>query len=946
MFFKWSQLKGGEESWSLILADQEVNHIREKSPAFTTILAADNDFKAEGMTAEDMAKVHYLGDWYLDFDATSIDEAIPQYQKYLTKLKDEYGFDLNQASLFASGGKGFHIIIPMQCLVPKVKPAGVVGLPHIFKEMAVETFVDCVDLRVYTARRGRMFRTANVERPDKPGVHKVPLTVEESFSITSETYKKLCSAPRHISAPDPPTFNPQLGLLYSSAYLKVETALKNRKKGKSDAKLIQRFGGDVPASIQAVMRGESILEGVGFQKIATQLALTAHALAKTEDQFIALCAGLIENHVSDGNRYNTPAKRRVELIRMFNYMAENPCYEFSVGGVKSLMAKDFKTPDLDNGGVELDNEEADNELDASISQGIKVSAQGVYKRTDEGLSRICAVGLANPRQLVNTDNEDILGYEVDVFVDGKPRGSRVLDMGKFASRAKFQAFTLSTGGASMSGNDNQVGAIADILRMRTAKTGDQVYTTSAEGLDVITFPNGDRDVIWADRHKVLSNMGIKYRLVGALTSDGEYGTDLELAPKLEDTILAREFFTNLFKTNQPAVVAKLFGWYLAAFLTQPIRTEYNQFPSLQVFGPAGSGKSKSNELFARLHYWNRQPQMPSAIAATPFALEAFAAGSASIPFVIDEFKPREMRKDRLDRLTSIIRDNYTGLAITKGRLSNDTGESKLDLRKSRNQAPLATIGEAIFEQDAILQRVVLVPMTKDGKRGHSAPFHFCMMHRGELSKLGRSCLARILGVNREKLMATIERNRKLVAETVGERAEDADRPVFNMAIILSGLDLGAGLLREVFGSTFEENFETLRASLLGNTETLVPRNMSEASRVLDTFAFLSWITDENDKDRLDFGKDYTINTGRKGEAVIEVRVKSSYNKYIRHVRALGSTPLFDTVEGFITAMANYGGLSDSRCTGSILKDAHSTIVYQFNAEYLGREGVAEFCVPN
>lgn len=945
MFFKWSQLRGGEESWSLILADQEARHIKEKAPAFTTILAADTDFKAEGMTAEDMAKVHYLGDWYLDFDATSIEEVIPQYQKFLTKLKDEYSFDLQQASLYASGGKGFHIIIPMQCLVPKVKPLGVLGLPHIFKEMAVETFVDCVDLRVYTARRGRMFRTANVERPDKPGVHKVPLTVEESFSITPEIYRTLCSAPRHVAAPAPAEFNPQLGLLYSSAYLKVEKALKNRKKGKADAKLIQKFGGEVPVSIQTLMRGECLLEGVGFQKIATQLALTAHALAKTADQFVAMCAGLIENHVSDGNRYNTPAKRRVELIRMFNYMAENPCYEFSIGGVKSLMSKEFKTPDLDNGGVEMDNEEADNELESSISQGIKISAQGIYKRTDEGLAKICAVGLANPRQLVNTDNEDILGYEVDVFVDGKPRGSRVLDMGKFGSRAKFQAFTLSTGGASMSGNDNQVGAIADILRMRTAKTGEQVYTTSAEGLDVITFPNGERDVVWADRHRVLSNMGIKYRLVGALTSDGEYGTDLEMSPELEDTAESREFFTQLFQINQPDVIAKLFGWYLAAFLTQPIRVEYNQFPSLQVFGPAGSGKSKSNELFAKLHYWRRQPRMPSAIAATPFALEAFAAGSASIPFVIDEFKPREMRRDRLDRLTSIIRDNYTGLAITKGRLSTDTGESKLDLRKSRNQAPLATIGEAIFEQDAILQRVILVPLTKDGKRGHSEAFRYCMLHREEMSRLGRSCLTRILGVNREKLMATVERNRKLVADTIGDRAEDADRPVFNMAVVLSGLDLGAGLLREVFGQTFEGNFETLRNSLLSNTETLVPRNMSEASRVLDTFAFLSWINDEHDKDKLDFGKDYTINTGRKGEAVVEIRIKSTYTKYIRHVRSLGSSPLFDTVEGFITAMANYGGLTDSRCTGSVLKESHSTLVYQFSTEYLGKEGVAEFCTP-
>lgn len=351
-FFRWAQLKGGEEAWHLILADQTDKYLREKSPAFTTILAADNDFKSSDMTAEDMAKVHYLGDWYLDFDASSIEEAITQYQKFLTKLRDEYDFDLHQASLYASGGKGFHIIVPMQCLVPKVKPQGVMGLPAIFKEMASETYVDCLDMRVYTARRGRQFRTVNVERPDKPGVYKVPLTVEESFDMTPEKYRALCSAPRYVPAPAPAEFNPNLGLLYATSYSKVEKALKTRKKSKADAKLLQKFGGDVPPSIRSVMSGECKL-GVGFQKIATQLALTAHALAKTEEQFLALCAGLIDNHVSDGNRYNTPEKRRRELSRMYQYMAENPCYTFSIGGVKSLMPEGTSTPDLDEGAAAI-----------------------------------------------------------------------------------------------------------------------------------------------------------------------------------------------------------------------------------------------------------------------------------------------------------------------------------------------------------------------------------------------------------------------------------------------------------------------------------------------------------------------------------------------------------------------------------------------------------------
>ena len=381
-FFKWMQIKGGEEKWQLILADREDQIIREKSPAFTTILAADNDFKSPDMTADDMAKVHYRGPWFLDFDAPSIGEALPAYQKFLIKLRDEYGFDLEQASLFASGSKGFHITLPAECFVPKVKAAGVMGLPAIYLEMANETYVDFLDIRIFTARRGRQFRTANVERPDKPGVYKVPLSVEESFSLTPETYKVLCSAPRHVAAPAPAEFNPQLGLLYASAYAKVEKALKNRKKGKADAKLIERFGGEVPPSIQAIMNGET-KAGVGFQKIATQLALTARALNQTEEKFLSDCAGLIERHVSDGNRYDTPAKRKVELSRMFRYMAQNPCYEFSTGGVKSLMPEGTKTPDLDEGQAKL--EEADAVAKFNEQHAV-VIAGGSVAMMREGLS--------------------------------------------------------------------------------------------------------------------------------------------------------------------------------------------------------------------------------------------------------------------------------------------------------------------------------------------------------------------------------------------------------------------------------------------------------------------------------------------------------------------------------------------------------------------------------
>lgn len=940
-WYAWYQVEGGEEQWHLTLAEDRERLIRDKQPQFTTILDADNNFKGE-MTSEDMEKVHYRGPLYFDFDASSLEEVIPQFKKFLRKLSDEHEFDLTQAYLYASGGKGFHCIIPQQCFLPKPNPKGYMHLPLIYKEIALECYVDTLDLRVYTARRGRQFRTANVKRPS--GKYKVPITLQEAMEMTEEMYKEFTSAPRHVAPPSPPTLNSALALLFSSAHDKVEKALKNRKKSKVDQKLLAKFGGDVPPSLLKIMQGEAVADGVGFQKIATQLSITAHALGKSEEQFLTLCAGLCDTHQSDGTRYNTPEKRRQELRRMYQYMRDNPCYEFSVGGIKSLVAAGVKTPDLDNGGVDLGEDEDEEQpgedggepLEWSLTHGMKVTSKGIFKKTEEGLVKVCAIGLTNPCQLIDVSNERVIGYEVDVHLDGKHKGRHVLDMGTFLSRARFMQFTLSVGGSSMTATDPQVGAVADILRSRAHRTGNQVYTTGREGLDVILLPGGDLDVVWADRFKVRSRNEATYRLVGSMTAEGEYKTDLANSPFLEDTPEAREFFKHLFHINTPEVLGRLFGWYLASFFNQPIRHIFDKFPILQVFGPAGSGKTETNHLFAHMHYWRAKPRMESIMEITPFAVEALVTGSGSVPLILDEFKPREMRKDRLDKARGIIRTNYNGGNISKGRLSSESGASRTDVRSFSNTAPIVFLGEAIESQSAIMDRCVMVSMSKDGKRGHVGDFEYVKAYREVMSAFGRNCMESALKVNFDKLREEIVRNVKAISEAVGDRAEDNNRPVFNMAVVLAGLAFGTRVMSRVFGTAFDEDFERLRTSVISRTESLIPRVMSEASKVLDTLAFLSRAT-EAERDALAYGTDYLVDNGH-----LEIRLRNCYTKYVRFKRSLGEEVLYDNVEAFITAMSMYSPLTDSQCIDSLLKDSATTKVFQFSLEQLTAEGVGEF----
>jgi len=147
------------------------------------------------------------------------------------------------------------------------------------------------------------------------------------------------SAQREAPTPTPPSLSNKLAVLYAKAAKKIEAGTKKRASAKRDATLLAKFKGQFPPSLARLMAGEGSAENTGFNKIALQIAITSHALGKTEEQVLAACEGLVVNHVSDGSRCNTPDKRRAELARMFSYTADNPCYDFSTDAVRSVLPR-------------------------------------------------------------------------------------------------------------------------------------------------------------------------------------------------------------------------------------------------------------------------------------------------------------------------------------------------------------------------------------------------------------------------------------------------------------------------------------------------------------------------------------------------------------------------------------------------------------------------------
>lgn len=917
-----------ESKWVPILEETKPAVIRKSNPMLFTILALDPLYE-DGMTKEDSAKIKYKGPFYADFDCKEedggLEVVIDRFKVFLGKL-EELDVNLNQVELYATGGRGFHALVPQKVFLSRPPPGGMVFLPHIYKEIAFskEILVNTLDLAIYSGRRGRMLRAPNVKRAN--GRFKVAITADEAKAMTVERYLELTSAPRAPVPLDEPTLASGMAVVFARASDAVTKGAKARSSSKLDTKLVEQFKGEWPPSVVAMMNGET-KEGVGFNVLAMQLACAANALGKSKADFLVASAGLIESHQSDGVRYNTPRKRKDELARLYDYTNDSVTYQFSAGGLKSCAKAGARCLDLadttgDDPVVEGDVEE---EMDVSpeslsVTQGVHVSKRGIYT-TKEGIRVLNSnVGLANPQTLIDTASLRETGYEVDVYLDGAFYRRDTINTSDFQNKARFQSFISNQGQAGLTMDENKISGLQELLRFK-AKGKPCVYTVGQEGVDVVRVRNlkGDyvEEQIYASKDGVISlGSDHKYKLHSLYnTESGHMDCDIHLAPMLTDTERVRDFFGRFFKLNSMNNVAKALGWYASNFISPMIRYKFNQYPILQIVGPAGAGKSKYTDLLMSLHYYKQKPKVFSASSITPFAMDCTLNASASIPIIFDELKASEISKQMHDKLRTSFRANYNGRASAKGRVDHTKLRDALGTPGLSNRAPLSFIGEALESQTAIVDRCVLIQLRESDRQNTADDFEWCLVNADVLSMLGRMCVDHAIRVNIDKVAETLLSHRKEVFSRITAKS-NVDRPAFNYAVVILGLDFIESVLQDVFGAqyvaVFGTMFDRLRESLLdGLSDGGLPKNMSEGSKVLSTLAHLS--RHGNDDTRMKIGEDYDYFKDPSGCDCIDVKLRVAYDKYKRHTRSLGEEPLYSSFDAMANGLRGHPCVVDRTC---------------------------------
>lgn len=963
MGFFWFQRTGGEEAWREATSDHRSKILAEYRPAFVTVLDASISPET-GWSREQYDEVKYSGPFYIDWDAESLEEAISGFHEMLGKLHD-MDVDVDAVRLYATGGRGFHLEMPEAMFMPKVSKAGVTHLPGIYREMAMELFTEHMDMRVYTGRRGRMWRVPNVQRSN--GKYKVPLTTAEAMAMTPELYEKLCAEPR--LEPQRPEPLPNMGMtaLYVKCSDKVARGVKNRGKTAKDVSILAAFKGEFPHSIKRIMAGEGISPGVGFNRIALQLAITAHALGKSADELVASCEGLVKNHQSDG-RYSSPRRRKDALRELWHYTQDSDAYSYSRGGIRSLVTPDFPTGDLDGpsqassaGHVPEDiNDEDDGLSDEareeihnaanSLLEGLSILKSGIYKRTSDGPRLLSNVAFVKPSVTIDVQDGLMLGIEADIVADGSPSGRHLVSSKVFQSKAALNAFCTGRGGI-FSGTDNQA-SVVGLLLQRAAKKGDRmIYIVRREGLDLVQNPldrsKPDLDAIWVGADKVLTHReGLNYKFAPLVGTTGMFNTDLHNGTtSLKDSEASREFVKALLNMNHPQVVAQMLGWFVSCFHKQYYQRGFGQFPLLHAHGPAGSGKTMSINVLAGMFHHTNKPKNLAAGAGTYLPFKHAWSSSASLPLIIDEYKPSELRQDRLDFLLQSFRLAYNQAATATGGVNRGGAESSFrDITEYEYSAPTVFIGESQETQTAIVQRCVPVAFSPADSTRHTQEFKLVQAGARFLPQIGRLLLAMTMGVKSEsgwlvepETVASRTSCLQATFDTLRETMTAHDRQVFNLAVVLEGLRFLNKALQQVFGETFKGDFERLEQGLLDNREELQAKVMSEAAKVLNDMALISRTEPSESEFALREGEEYVvIDDG------VQILLRESFVKYFAWCKRKGFQPLYPTPEAFIAGMGKFPALNDRLCLDSPLRKSPQSRIFCFSLQGLAAEGVEGF----
>jgi hypothetical protein len=302
----------------------------------------------------------------------------------------------------------------------------------------------------------------------------------------------------------------------------------------------------------------------------------------------------------------------------------------------------------------------------------------------------------------------------------------------------------------------------------------------------------------------------------------------EPTPANETEALAREVLPRLLKLNAHEVILPMLGWFFATPFKPRLHKLLGHFPILMVWGTQGSGKtSLVKEILWPLFGVARRTE-PYSCTETEFALIRQFACTDSVPVFLDEFKPRDMGKVKVDKLLRLFRRVYGGETEERGRVDLSVASYNL-------LAPIVFAGESMPEGDpALIERMLCVSPDKNFLMEHpEACDAFRELARMQLGRLAGPFIQWSLGRDVDEELERARATTETLITQARLKGRVPLRVFDNLLVMTFGLQMFDAWAQELGVATPDADalaaFKALTASLLEG----------EASNVKDAFdAFL------------------------------------------------------------------------------------------------------------
>ena len=765
--YKYYQI-GNKSHWVLIEENDSTEQRAIDAGARKLTMLSVSEVIGDDTKAEDLS---HKGDQYYDIDCKDLAQAIISTQDLVAKHR-YLGVPDAGIRLFASGKKGFHVVIPSSIFSTG---RALKSLPAIYKEMALELYVPGMDFQVYSGGRGICWRLINIQRDD--GNYRVPITLDELADMTPEWYMQLVSTPRILPTPDLDRS------LKAPAMEALMTRAKKRVKDRpaqpdpiADERLAD-FKDEPPPCISDLVEYK-VKPSKNFNEASFQLGIFIARSGMDEAISSSLVARIAVNGQS--NAYATPRAREDHSNGLVSYLRSTKNRQFACNAMRAVIStRPCEDCSLCSAGEE--------EAEIGEDVGLVGREDGYYVLGANGERRVSTFTLRAVNVYLELSQADDVARRVGATVEVM-RGGEVIDNVHFyehgwATKSHFKHELKGISNLAFYGTEDDIQRIKHITLDEGNDMGEIVQVQSA-GMHYHKI--GGRMV----RVYVEPGLSVnQYRVRGTHVMANK----VTAAPAVREVDLpadgdedVSETLLDLMHVNTPLAVSQMLGWFSACHLKLHLMKRYKQFPLLSLWGAAGSGKSMTSALFAWLNGsdFSMENSPFSMASITPWAMISYCSSTTTVPRILEEYNKSKIVSSRYAQLGEFMKMAWGGQAVARGGIKKTNangGGSGSVVHETILSSPLLLISEQAPDSPALQQRCVQVQLNPADIHGRETAFFTAVAEQERLKQMAKALVYSALSTDIEWVEETMEQADALLTE------ELRDRPRYSYQVIVLGL---------------------------------------------------------------------------------------------------------------------------------------------------------------